>query len=540
MHLPDNREKNTDSPKKIINMPNTKSPLMRALQKAFRNARMAQQQHEKNEKPPFADSRRRFIKTTASAAAITAVSGTSFLASCAKKNPPVIAIVGAGMAGLYAGYILRNAGYTAHIYEASDRTGGRIFTARNVMGVGTHTELGAEFIDSTHADILRLADDFNLSLLDTQTKEESALEPAKYFIGGKIISDTEILTLFQPYVARIEQDIEAFSDDFNYQHSTEHDQRLDRLSLAEYLQEIGINGVLYSLIDIAYTTEYGLDIAEQSCINFLMLINPQMDKRFKYSGYSDERFKIVGGNQSLTDSLADLLEGQIFTDKSLTAISRQSEGDKIHLRFASKGGGIQNVVADFAIITIPFTILRQVDIDYPLSSAKKQAIQELGYGQNAKFFMGFNKKVWREQMATGFMFSDTIVQNAWDHTQLQTGAGAGFTVFTGGAASKEMRNLDNAAFANQCMPVLNQVYPGIQETATGVYSRFYWPDYQFSKASYVCFKPGQYTTLEGAQSAQEGRLYFAGEHCSFEFQGFMNGAAETGRLAAEAILKAIK
>lgn len=520
-------------------MANAKSPLMRALQKAYHKALSAQKKPVNSKNNPFADSRRKFIKTTASATALTALGGSAFLASCTKKNPPVIAIVGAGMAGLYAGYILRNAGYTAQIYEASDRTGGRIFTARNVMGVGTHTELGAEFIDSTHADILRLADDFNLSLLDTQTVEESGLEPARYFIEGKLVSDADILAAFTPFVSRIEQDIEAFSDDFNYQNSTEHDQRLDNLSLDAYLQEIGISGVLYTLIDVAYTTEYGLDIAEQSCINFLMLINPRMEKRFKYSGYSDERYKIVSGNQSLTDSLADLLEGQIFTDKSLTAISQQNEGDKVHLRFTSAGGGVQHVVADYVIITIPFTILRQVDIQYPLSAAKKKAIQELGYGQNAKFFMGFNKKVWREQGATGFMFSDTIVQNAWDHTQLQTGSGAGFTVFTGGVASKEMQARNNEAFANLCMPVLNAVYPGMADTANQVYSRFYWPDYKFSKASYVCFKPGQYTTLEGAQSAREGRLFFAGEHCSFEFQGFMNGAAETGRLAAEAILKAI-
>ena len=34
-----------------------------------------------------------------------------------------------------------------------------------------------------------------------------------------------------------------------------------------------------------------------------------------------------------------------------------------------------------------------------------------------------------------------------------------------------------------------------------------------------------------------GNLLFAGEHTSDEYYGFMNGAAQTGRLAAEAALR---
>jgi monoamine oxidase len=42
--------------------------------------------------------------------------------------------------------------------------------------------------------------------------------------------------------------------------------------------------------------------------------------------------------------------------------------------------------------------------------------------------------------------------------------------------------------------------------------------------------------LAGAEGLSVGNLLFAGEHCSREFQGFMNGGAQTGRLVAEAIL----
>lgn len=520
-----------------------RTPLMRALQRAYHQLLISRRSgippDEVVEIQAASITRRSFVRTTASAAALTALSGSAFLASCGKKDMPTVAIVGAGIAGLYAAYILRNAGITAQIYEASNRTGGRILTARNLMGVGTHTELGGEFIDSTHTDMLRLADDFNLTRIDTQTPEEQKLTPAVFFIGNRVYSDREILDLLAPFVPRIQSDIDKFSEEINYQSFSEHDQQLDRTSLAAYLEMIGVSGSLYKLLDVAYTTEYGLDIADQSCINFLMLINPDMHDRFKYSGYSDERYKIMGGNQSITESLSDLLEGQVHTDKTLVSITELKEGDKVQLDFTSHGGGSETVVADFAIITIPFTVLRDVDIRYPMSEAKRMAIAELGYGQNAKFFIGMQKKVWREHGATGFMFSDSVVQNAWDHTQLQNGQGAGFTVFTGGAASKVMGDLDDKAFANLCLPVLDQVFPGMAAAATETRSRFFWPTYAHTRASYVCFKPGQYTSFEGAQSKREGRLLFAGEHCSFEFQGFMNGAASTGREAAEQIIMSV-
>lgn len=521
----------------------SRTPLVNSIRQAYRRALLSNKKNipvdEVAEWEAATWSRRKFIRNSTGAAALTALSGTAFLTSCTKQDPPVIAIVGAGIAGLYAGKILRDAGVTAQIYESSNRTGGRIFTARNMMGLGLNTELGAEFIDSTHRDVLRLAKDFNLSLLDTHDPEERKLQHATFFIGGRMVTDRELLEMFSPFAQRIQEDIEKFSDRIAYNSHNEHDVMIDRMSLAEYLQHIGVSGVLYTLIDVAYTTEYGLDIEEQSAINFLMLIDTGMTDRFHYSGISDERYKIIGGNQSITDSLSDLLDGQIHTDKKLVAIRTQQEGDKVVLEFASKGGGTETVVADHVILTLPFSVLREVEIDYPLPEVKRKAIQELGYGQNAKFFLGFNKKVWRDQGYTGFTFTDTIAQNTWDNTQLQQGEGAGYTVFTGGAATGVMAAKSEAEFAADSLLILEKVYPGITATHTGKTGRFIWPAYPHAKASYACFRPGQFTTLEGAQSEPAGRIRFAGEHCSFQYQGFMNGAAETGRLAAEDILAAI-
>ncbi|HMU66043.1 MAG TPA: NAD(P)-binding protein, partial [Cellvibrionaceae bacterium] len=95
------------------------------------------------------------------------------LAGCASntsaKRKPQIAILGAGLAGLMAGYTLKKRGISAHLYDAAERTGGRVFSQENLVADGLVTELGGEFIDSNHKTLLALAKEFKLGLLDTAT-----------------------------------------------------------------------------------------------------------------------------------------------------------------------------------------------------------------------------------------------------------------------------------------------------------------------------------------------------------------------------------
>ncbi|MGE4055195.1 MAG: FAD-dependent oxidoreductase, partial [Vicinamibacterales bacterium] len=73
----------------------------------------------------------------------------------------------------------------------------------------------------------------------------------------------------------------------------------------------------------------------------------------------------------------------------------------------------------------------------------------------------------------------------------------------------------------------------------GRVSRFHWPTHPWTKASYSCYRPGQWTTIAGAEGLPVGNLFFAGEHCSYDFQGYMNGAAQSGADTARAIMAAV-
>jgi monoamine oxidase len=67
-------------------------------------------------------------------------------------------------------------------------------------------------------------------------------------------------------------------------------------------------------------------------------------------------------------------------------------------------------------------------------------------------------------------------------------------------------------------------------------TRFHWPSHPWTRGSYASYLVGQWSTICGAEGERVRRLHFAGEHCSLEAQGFMEGGCETGEVAAREIL----
>ena len=91
-----------------------------------------------------------------------------------------------------------------------------------------------------------------------------------------------------------------------------------------------------------------------------------------------------------------------------------------------------------------------------------------------------------------------------------------------------------------CLPELEGAFPGLRQSLTGKMELAAWPSNPFIGASYSCFSVGQATQFSGAAAAPVRNLFFAGEHCSIDYWGFMNGGAETGRLVARTMLKKMR
>jgi monoamine oxidase len=452
---------------------------------------------------------------------------------------PRIAIIGGGIAGLHAAYTLKNAGFTSTVYEAANRIGGRMFTGRNLMGQGLYTELGGEFIDSIHTDMLNLAKTFGLELLDTKLPNNSTLSSQAYFFNGRHYSEQEVIDAFTPFVPKIKADQQGMSALITADTHSDFDKMLDNMSMAQYFDRIGLNGWLRNLLDVAYVTEFGQPIDQQTALNFLWMISPKVtDGSFEIFGYSDERYKIKGGNDQIITKLAESIKGQVQTAHELTSISQNSDGSQ-SLNFKTATGN-KIVVADYVLITIPFTLLRNVSVSPAWPDWKRKAIFDLGYGNNSKLFIGFKNRYWNKLGYAGYYFTDNMLQSGWDNSELQAPVEGGLTIYSGGQQALNVGNGSTSLQVSQHLPLLEKMYPGANSNLNGKAERFIWPTYKWSKCSYTCFKPGQYTTIAGNEIKPVNNIYFAGEHCSYDYQGYMNGGAETGRRAAEAIIRKVK
>jgi monoamine oxidase len=190
------------------------------------------------------------------------------------------------------------------------------------------------------------------------------------------------------------------------------------------------------------------------------------------------------------------------------------------------------------VFALPFTKLREVDLSgVTLSDEKRNMIDTLGYGTNAKVMIGFSSRVWNVSHDTsGGMVTDLGVQQSWDTTIGQDGAHGILTNFLGGQAGLDSGAGEATDWAEGVMPDLETIWPGMQAAYTGEAVRMHWPTVPTMKGSYACYKPGQWAFF-GLEGEREGNLHFCGEHTSLDFQGYMEGGAESGGFVAAEIIE---
>jgi monoamine oxidase len=138
----------------------------------------------------------------------------------------------------------------------------------------------------------------------------------------------------------------------------------------------------------------------------------------------------------------------------------------------------------------------------------------------------------------GETFSDQGYQNTWEVSRGQPGTPGILVNYTGGnigASFTGTREFHAEEFLKQIDPVL----PGLGDYYNDRVTLDYWTGYPWTQGSYSYWKVGQYTKFAGIEGEQEGAVHFCGEHTSIDFQGYLNGAVETGQRAATEVLDAL-
>jgi monoamine oxidase len=496
-------------------------------------------------------SRREFLANMGKLAVVGGIGPVAWPLRHALATPPPgpavrVAIVGAGLAGLACGDELNNNGIHATLYDASNRVGGRCFSLGGFFP-GQVAERGGEFIDNLHKTLLGYAKRFNLTLEDV---EKEARGEVFYFFNGQHFPESAVVDEFRDLVAAMRDDLRTVGKPTADSH-TDADAILDFTNLREYLETRGAGEIARKAIEQAYIAEYGLEIDEQSCLIFLLFIHADRRSKFRPFGvFSDERYHVIGGNEQIVEGLRNRLNGQIQLGMTLVKVSKNASGD-IELTFEN-GSGTVNTKFDAAVFAIPFSTLREVELDASLGLPdwKKFAIEELRYGTNAKMMVGFDRRPWLAQGSNGGSYSDLgHHQTTWETNPTKaTGLHAILTDYSGGDRGADLDPKDVQTEAESFLGDLNLVYPGALAAASRPAGNLlrvhleHWPSNPLVKGSYTCNHPGYFTTIADNEAKPVGNLYFAGEHTSsfYEFQGFMEGAALSGIRAAREILQDIK
>ncbi|MCG3153274.1 MAG: hypothetical protein GEEBNDBF_02586 [bacterium] len=437
-----------------------------------------------------------------------------------------VIVIGAGIAGLHCAYRLRQAGVIAQVYEASERIGGRMWSDRSTFA-GLVCERGGEFIDSGHETMLDLAQELGIALTDFDTDPED-LTPFTAYFNNAIQTPDELLLAFAPLAASIEDAYAEAETDAGFA-------RLDALSLSEWLDEVGASGPIRKLLEVAYVIEYGLDANDTNCLNLIYLVGTDTTELSLF-GESDERFHATEGNDQFPQRLAEgLQDGQITLGARLVALDRRADG-RTRCFFERPGTSTLVVSVEHVVLAIPFSVLRSVENFLAFPPEKVAAIRDLAYGQNTKLMMGFASRLWRDQGATGETYSDAGYQCTWDTSRLQPGTAGILTNYTGGAPAVAIGQIAVAQAQAACLAQLEPVFNGLTDESTGTVLREYWPGNPLTRGSYSAYRPGQYSTISGLEIERFENVHFCGEHCSVDFQGYMEGGALTGAMAADEIL----
>jgi monoamine oxidase len=543
-----------------------RTPLLRKFQALFEDFEEAESSGRsveavQEERRQMRLTRRDFLKVTGATVGAAALSGPVAALAATRPKPSGtsrITIIGGGISGLNAALTLQDAGIASTVYEASPRVGGRMHSDTTSWLNGQTSEHCGELIDSRHKTILGLTTRFKLPTVDLLAAQPNMSTETDFFFGNYYTS-AQANSDFKPVWNNLKADLISAPFPTLYNSFNQAGFNLDHLSLFDWIESRvpgGHTSSMGRLLDVAYNIEFGNVTTEQSSLNLVYLLGFQPQPGdFRIFGSSDERYHIVGGNERLPQAIAAALApGTVQLNTALTAIATNADGT-FTLSLTGPGGKFVKVV-DRVVMTIPFSVLRGLNFSQAqFDTLKQTAITQLGYGKNCKLQLQFKSRLWNQQgpwgLGNGLTYSDTGYQNTWDVTRAQDGSTGILVDYTGGGvplASFSGNPTDPkvvAGFAKTFLSQIEPVFPGITALWNGRATLDVPLTNPFLLGSYSYWKVGQYTQFSGYEKARQpnpttGKCHFAGEHCSINFQGFMEGGAQEGARAANEIIDDFK
>lgn len=470
-------------------------------------------------------SRRRFLHSAALAlAGLPLARG----ASPAVRSQRV-AVVGAGLAGLVAAYELMRAGHTVTLLEARAQPGGRIRTRSDAFGDGLYVEEGALDIGEGYTLVNQYLAQFNLPTAPA----EKAADQEVFYVGAQrylmprgrepdwpyALSPEErrlgMHGLWDKYALPAQR---ALPQPFEARSFSRAVRSLDEHTLADYARRQGATDAAVLLLQRA---AQGADFEHVSALQDLVWQ--------QFLDRSKSALRVAGGNQRLPQAFAERLGARLHYGAQLHSIAQ----DRTQVRLVIEGpGGMQQLSVDRAIIAIPFSVLRRLELGDAFARHKRALIAQLRYESVTRIYLHSRSRFWRAAGLDGSANTDLPVGRLRELSAGQPGAAGILGSTVSGAASQRLASLAPAERLQLARQNVTQVFPEMEASYLGG-GTLAWDQEPHALGGWAYYAPGEMASLFANVATPDGRIHFAGEHTSAVYG--LEGAAQSGARAAREI-----
>jgi len=444
-------------------------------------------------------------------------------------------VVGAGLAGLSAARTLAAQGAEVIVLEARDRVGGRTLSRR--LGGGTF-DLGAQWLGPTQRRMHALVAELGLRTYPTWATGRKVLDHA-----GRVSTYAGTIPKMAPWdLAAMEVALRRLER----MRKTVPLEAAERAARADEWDGMTVESWKRSAVpfagaqgvfDAAVRSVFGAEPAELSLLHFLFYLNSGggLMSLVEIEGGAQET-RVLGGTQQIARRMAEPLGERVVLGAPVTSIEQTAH--EVIVRGERNAWSAKRV-----IVAVPPALAGRIRYEPGLPLSRDQLTQRVPMGATVKAIALYERPFWRARGLSGeAVATGGPVTAAFDNGTPETETARAQPALLGFLVGRPAREWARLGAAERRRAVLSSLARWFGEEAAEP-TEYLEQDWSLEPWTRGCpvgnFAPGALTQLGEALRAPIGRLHFAGTETAREWNGYMEGAVESGERAAREVLAAI-